>query len=224
MGAEKKLSSGIRPVSDDDKIIIFSTLDIDNKPTICFIAYTMVDETFKSKETLYKKYQSSKKLKLKGIKYFNDPVIAKDLAGELDFIKDAKKPANYLNSEYREISEKDFNKIRSNGDLTKNYPYNYDKISFNFDKFLLSSMKGLYDIIKEIETKNQLEIKTFLKLFRKFLLEQGISKDLEDLEDFYSHNAWKLNFKHTRSRDPDRSVILYNRLGKKRIFSYISLE
>lgn len=224
LGAAKKHSSGIKPVSANDKIIIFSTLNIDNKPTICFIAYTMVDKTFESKETLYDTYQSQKKLKLKGMKYFVNPVIARGLYNNLNFIKNKKYPLNYLKIEYREIDQEDFDKILSKTNLTKKYPYNYDEITYNLDTFILNSMQGLYKVIKEIETKNQLEIKTFLKLLRKFLLEQGITKDLDELEDFYSYNAWKLNFKHNRSRDPDRSVILYNRIGKKRIFSYISLE
>lgn len=184
----------------------------------------MVEDTFEENKILYNKYASTKKLKLKGMKYFTQPIIAKDFYNDLNFIQNKKYPLNYLNVEYREIDEDDFNKILSNGDITKNYPYNYDEVSFNLENFILNSMKGLYRVIKEIETQNQLEIKVFLKLLRKFLLEQGISKDLDELEEFYSYNAWKLNFKHNRSRDPDRSVILYNRIGKKRIFSYISLE
>ena len=41
-------------------------------------------------------------------------------------------------------------------------------------------MRGLYKVIREIETKNQLEIKMFLRLLRKFLTEQGISKILKN--------------------------------------------
>ena len=146
------------------------------------------------------------------------------LSANLNFIKNSKKPSNYFGLEYREINEADFNKILSGSDLSKKYPSKYDELNFTYDEFILNSMRGLYKVIREIETKNQLEINIFLRLLRKFLSEQGISKDLEELEGFYSKNAWKLNFKHNRSRDPDRSVILYNRLGKKRIFSYISLE
>ena len=89
-------------------------------------------------------------------------------------------------------------------ELSKKYPSEYEELTFTYDEFILDSMRGLYKVIREIETKNQLEIKMFLRLLRKFLTEQGISKDLEELEEFYSKNAWKLNFKHNRSRDPDK--------------------
>jgi predicted RNA-binding protein len=224
LGAEKKHSRAIKPIEANDKIILFTTLNIDKHPLICFIGYTMVEETFEDEKNIYKMYKSSKKLKLKGIKYFINPVVAKDLSKDLTFIKNPKQPSNFLNTEYREINQDDFNKILSRSELSKKYPSEYEELTFTYDEFILDSMRGLYKVIREIETKNQLEIKIFLRLLRKFLAEQGISKDLEELEEFYSKNAWKLNFKHNRSRDPDRSVILFNRIGKKRIFSYISLE
>lgn len=224
LGAEKKQSRLIKLIEPNDKIILFSTLEIDKHPTICFIAYTMVEKTFDEDNNLYNKFESIKKLKLKGIKYFSEPIVAKDLVADLTFIKNSKKPSNSLSSDYRQIIEEDFNKILIKANLSKKYPYNYDEISFNLDEFILNSMKGLHRVIKETYPKNQLEIKSFLKLLRKFLSGQGISKDLEELEEFYSYNAWKLNFKHNRSRDPDLSVAIYNRSGNKRIFSYISLE
>jgi len=49
LGAEKQRSVGIKPVEANDKIILFSTLNIDNKPTISFIGYTMVDTTYEDK-------------------------------------------------------------------------------------------------------------------------------------------------------------------------------
>ena len=224
LGSESSTNKTFNSIAPNDKIVLFTTLYIDKHPFTSFICYTMVENTFEDNKKCYNKYQSPKKLKLKGMKYFVNPVVAKELYNDLNFIKNKKYPLNYLKLEYREIEEEDFNKILSKAVITKNYPYNYDEISFKLDEFILNSMQGLYKVIKEIETKNQLEIKIFLKMLRKFLLEHGIYKDLEELEDFYSHNAWKLNFKHNRSRDPDRSVILYNRLGKKLIFSYISLE
>lgn len=184
----------------------------------------MVDDTFENKKFLYNKYKSKKKLKLKGIKYFQKPIIAKDLAEELKFVVNNKKSAYYFKSEYREIEEIDFSKIISFTNSTKTLPTKFNNIVFNQEEFLLNLMKSLYKVLKEIKPKSQLEIKVFLKYVMKALHEFGIEKDLNELKEFYSHNAWKLNFKHNRSRDPDRSVILYNRLGKKRIFSYISLE
>ena len=73
----------------------------------------MVEETFDDKKNLYNLYKSTRKLRLKGIKYFINPVVAKDLSKDLNFIKNPKKPSDFFNAEYREINEDDFNKILS---------------------------------------------------------------------------------------------------------------
>lgn len=199
-------------------------MDIDRQKKISFIAYTMVDEVYQDNETLYDHYCSPKKLKLKGIKYFTEPVVALDIAEDLDFIKNKKKPSNYLSSEYREIDEKDFKKIIRKTSLTKEYPAYFESVSFSLEDFLLSSINGLYMVIKRTERRNQFEIKTFLKLLYKLLKEYGVSKSYEEIEEFYARNVWKLGFKHNPSRDPDKFVVLYNRSGKKNNFGYISLE
>ena len=193
----------------NDKIILFSTLDLDKQKKISFIAYTMVDEVYQDNETFYDHYCSPKKLKLKGIKYFTKPVVAKDIADDLD---------------YREINERDFKKIIRKTSLTKEYPAYFESVSFSLEDFLLSSISGLYKVIRRTEKRNQFEIKTFLKLLQKLLNEYDISKSYEEVEEFYAKNVWKLGFKHNPSRDPDKFVVLYNRFGKKNNFSYISLE
>lgn len=224
MGAEKKRSVTLKNIEPNDKIILFSTLDLDRQKKISFIAYTMVDEVYQDNETLYDHYCSPKKLKLKGIKYFTEPVVALDISDDLVFIKNKKKPSNYLSSEYREIDEKDFKKIIRKTSLTKEYPAYFESVSFSLEDFLLSSINGLYMVIKRTEKRNQFEIKTFLKLLHKLLKEYGVSKSYEEIEEFYARNVWKLGFKHNPSRDPDKFVVLYNRFGKKNNFSYISLE
>lgn len=224
LASEKKRSRSLKHIHPNDKIIIFSTLDVEKQKNICFIAYTMVDEVFQDKKTLFESYSSPSKLKLKGIKYFSDPVIAKDIADELDFIKDKKKPSNYLSSEYKEISEQDFRRILRKTSLTKEYPAYFESVSFSLEDFLLSSIYGLYFVVKQTEQTNQFEIKKFIRLLRKLLKEYGVTKSYEEVEEFYAKNVWKLGLKHNPSRDPDKFVVLYNRFGKKRNFSYISLE
>ena len=184
----------------------------------------MVDDIYQDNETLYDHYCSPKKLKLKGIKYFTEPVVALDIADELVFIKNKKKPSNYLSSEYKEITEQDFKKIIRKTSLTKEYPAYFESVSFSLEDFLLSSINGLYNVIKKTEKRNQFEIKTFLKLLQKFLKEYDVTKSYDEVEEFYARNVWKLGFKHNPSRDPDKFVVLYNRFGKKNNFSYISLE
>lgn len=224
LGAEKKRSIILNKIKTDDKIILFSTIHIDKLKIICFIAYTMVEEIYKDNEIIYDHYYSPKKLKLKGIKYFTEPIIAKDIVADLTFIENKKKSANYFKSEFREITEEDFKNIIRKSSLTKEYPAYFEEVSYTLDDFLLNSIKGLYLVIKKTENRNQFEIKMFLKLLRKFLQEFDINKSNDEIEEFYAKNVWKLGFKHNPSRDPDKLVALYNRLGKKRNFSYISLE
>lgn len=224
LGAEKKRSKMLKNIKPNDRIILFSTLDLDKQKNISFFAYTMVKETYTDGKSLYNHYESPKKLKLKGMKYFTDPLVAKDMANDLEFVADKKKSASYFKSEYREITEEDFKTILRKVSLTKEYPAYFENVSFTLEDFLLNSINGLYNVIKRTEKRNQFEIKSFIKLLKKLLNEYGISKSYDEIEEFYARNAWKLGFKHNPSRDPDKFVALYSRLGKKRNFSYISLE
>lgn len=224
LGAEKKRSMGLKKLKANDRIILFSTMEIDKQKKICFLAYTMVQELYEDNESLYDYYFSPRKLRLKGIKYFTEPVVARDIADDLDFIKDPQKSANYLKTEYKEITEKDFKNIIRKTSLSREFPAYFERVSYTMDDFILNAIKVLYSIIKQTESRNQFEIKTFLKLLKKFLQEYDISKSNDEIQDFYARNVWKLGFKHNPSRDPDKFVFLYNPSGKKRNFSYISLE
>lgn len=222
LGAEKKRSRIINEISVNDKIILFSTLEV-NK-SICFVAYTMVDQVYENNDPLYDHYESKKKLKLKGVKYFSTPIVTRNLAEKLEFIENVNLSAKYFKAEYREISRGDFQTIFNNGSLTKDFPAYFETVSFTLDEFLINSISFLYSLLQKYEKRNQIEIKIFLKLLKKSLQSYGMSKSYEEIEDFYAKNAWKLGFKHNPSRDPDKFVELYNRNGKKRNFSYISLE
>lgn len=184
----------------------------------------MVDDIVKDGEPLYDYYYSPRKLRLKGIKYFTEPVVARDMADVLDFIDDPQKSASKFKAEYREISEKDFKNIIRKTSLTKEYPAYFESVSYSLDDFLLNAIMALFEVVRLISDRNQFEIKTFLKLLRKFLQEYNISRSYEEVEEFYARNVWKLGFKHNPSRDPDKFVFLYSKSGKKRNFSYISLE
>ena len=224
LGGKTKNSQIIEKISSNDKIILFSTLDLKKGKNISFIAYTMVDETIKNDKSLYDHYNSQKKLKLKGMKYFTRPIIAKDLYKDLRFLKRGKKHGNYLNSEYREINKEDFYKILNKSSLSKEYPTYFEKMTVTMDEFLINSIIGIYTLLRKTGERNQIEIKTFTKLLHSFLQPYEINKSYSEIEEFYARNAWKLDFKHNPSRDPDKFVTIYNRHGKKLRFSYISLE
>lgn len=184
----------------------------------------MVDDIIQNDNTLYKKYKSNKKLKLKGIKYFTTPIIAKDLSDELIFIKNPHKPSAYLSSEYREINKDDFKTIVKKSNVSKEFPTYFEELSFSMDEFILNSISSLFYILKNTSTNKQIEIATFIKLLTIILRQYGITKNYDEVKEFYSKNAWKQGFNHKTSRDPDKLIDLYSSTGKKRGFSYITLE
>ncbi|MCL2116705.1 MAG: hypothetical protein FWH29_10855 [Methanobrevibacter sp.] len=220
LGLFKKKSNKLGAFTPNDKILIFTKLN--NK--ISFIAYTMVDEIVEDDEPLYKTFLSPKKLSLKGIKYIPKPVVAMDLASKLDYVKDVEKSAIYYKSEFREISQEDFKTIIKGVSLVKNLPTYLEKqISFSLDDFIKHTIKILYGISKSTENQHQIEIKTFLQRLKIVLDEYGVKKSSSYLENFYAMNAYKFGFKHNPSRDPDKSIFLFNSAGNKRKFGYISL-
>ncbi|MDR2624048.1 MAG: hypothetical protein LBC39_05700 [Methanobrevibacter sp.] len=220
LGGLSKKGIKIKDISPNDKVIIFTTF----RGNIQFIAYTMIDEIFSNDENLYDKFESRTKLKLKGIKYFSDPLVAKNIAKNLDFIGNIDKSAEYFRSEYREITKTDFYRIVGENQLTKDFPSYFEDFSFSGDDFLEFTIKSIYGIIKSTKKNHQIEIKSFLTYLKDALNNYGIKKSSDELIEFYAKNAYKFGFKHTPSRDPDKSVFLYNRSGQKRTFGYISLD
>lgn len=220
LGAQKERATIIRDIHKNDRILL-----VTKRSNIEFFGYTMVDETYADKESLYDGYYNSKKkLKLKGIKYFSKPISTKDIADKLDFIEKKDKSANYFKAEYKKISKKDFAAVWKRADLIKEYPEYLDVINMSLKDFILKTINNLYHLLKKFENRKQIEIKKFIILLRKILSEYGIAKSFDDLQDFYSKNVHELGFKHVPSRDPDKFVPLYTPLGDKRNFAYISLE
>ena len=175
-------------------------------------------------ERLFDYYFSKKKLKLKGIKYFSKPISVREIALDLDFIKNKKFSAQYLKSDYRQISKDDFINIRKKANLIKAFPSYLEEISMSFKEFMISTINAVYMMIKNYQNGKQIEIKKFLNILKKFLDEYGINKSLVEIQEFYSRYAIELGFKHLPSRDPDKFVQLYTFSGEKRNFAYISFE
>lgn len=146
------------------------------------------------------------------------------MASKLDFIIDKENTSNYFKSEYREITKNEFKEIWNIANLMKTYPPYLEEISMTFKEFMLATIKSVYMFIKHYENHNQIEIKRFLSIVKKFLDEYGIRKSLTDIQEFYSRNAIELGFRHIPSRDPDKFVALYLSNGEKKNFAYISLE
>lgn len=220
IGSTNSRSKTIKEISAGDRIFLVTK----RKSSIEFFGYTQVDETYVDDESLFEYYESRKKLKLKGIKYFSKPMSTSDMAKYLDVIDDKKKSANFFRSEYRQIPKEDFIKIRKKANLVNYLPSYLEEYSKPLKEFLLSTIRAVFRMVKHYEKVNQIEIKHFLRILKKFLDEYGINKSMAEIQEFYGRNAIELDFRHVPSRDPDKFVPLYLSNGEKKNFAYIILE
>lgn len=206
-------------IKANDNILLLSKY---NKK-LSFLAYTQVNRIIEGEDIDSNgNYVNPKKLELKGIKYFIEPIILKDISDKLECIKNPDKPSSSI-QEYKEISFADFKYVYNQAQHTNNIPYYLRFKTYNIKEFILDSMKLLYDFLKEFNNgRNQIEIKTFIRLLKRLLSNYGIDLSYKELEDFYAHNVWQLAFKHNPSRDPNKFVYLYDPNGDKHNFSYIS--
>ena len=221
LGATTSKSEAIKSVKAEDKILFSASLS--NKKSISFIGYGPVECTFDNDKCSLGVFKSERKIKLKGIKYFTEPVPVKDVEDNLKFIKNKENSSSYFKSEFREIPGEDFNYIIKRMNSSKAFPCYFEKISFTMDEFLNNSINGLYEMVKSTEESNQIEIKEFINLLHKLVSSYGISKSYEDILLYYSQNIWKLGFQHSPSRNPDNLVELYGPRGNSHRFGYIKL-
>lgn len=220
IASKKRKSVTVNKLSGGDRILLVSKLDNSLK----FFAYTQVSELYQDGRKLYDYYSSRRKLKLKGIKYFSKTIPIGEVSAHLDFVNDPSNVSSYFKSEYREISKENFIYILRKSPLTKSYPPYLENVNMTFKEFMISTIKSVYRFVKHYEKRSQIEIKSFLKLVRKFLESYGVKKSLDEIQDFYSYYAIELGFRHIPSRDLDKFVPLYLSNGEKKNFAYISLE
>ena len=220
IGSIKKRSKTIKDVHKDDVIFLITK----RNNFIEFFGYTKVDDIILDDEILYEYYESRKKLRLKGIKYFAQPISTKDISQDLNFVRNAKKSANYFKSEFKQISHDDFVTIRKKAKLIESFPSYLEEISMTFKEFMISTIYAVFNLVKHYHDSKQIEINKFLKILKKFLDEYGLKKSFEDIKEFYSRHAVELGFKHVPSRNPDLFVPLYTTTGETWNFAYIRLE
>ena len=220
IAAQKKRSTAINKIHAGDRILLLTK----RSNLIEFFGYTQVDEVYQDTNELYEYYFSKKKLKLKGIKYFAKPISTIDIIEQLDFIENKDKSSSYFRSEYREISKEDFTRIYKRATLIKTLPSYLEEISMSFEEFMLSTIRAVYNFVKHVEKRKQIEIKTFFGILKKFLSEYNINKSMAEIQEFYVRHAVDLEFNHVPSRDPDKFVTFYLENGEKKNFAYINFE
>ena len=213
LGSLKKRAMNIKKVKPDDIIILVSKI----KKTFCFIGVTMVNDSYNTNKVLYNYYHSTRKLNLKSIKFFKNPIkITKNIRKELNIKLDSSK-------EFIKISKENIEIILSKEKLTSIKPLDNEDITINLYDFIMNTIKSLYHL-KSLDNKKQIEIKEFIKLLDHVLKEYGINKSYDMLLYFYAHNIWNLKYKHVPSRDPDVNILLYDASGKSRNFGYLVFE
>lgn len=217
IGGKKQFS---KPVTNGDRIFFVSTI----AKRIQIFGVSVVEERFTDNKEYYEYYGSKTKLKLKGMKYFNKPVISTDIAEKLSFVKNPKKAANSFKAEWREITEDDFKTILFRRSPSKEFPSYLKEITFVEDEFILNTVKAIYNILKTNEDRKQIEIKKLISILKRVLDSYEMNMSYDEVFEFYTKNIWKLGLKHNPSRDSEKFVELYNSAGGKKNFSYLSLE
>ena len=204
----------------NDRLILFTTFN----RRVIFFAYTKVDEVLENNEVMYDNYSSRRKLKLKGIKYFVNPIHFREVSKDLSFIPKYGNPSDYVKSQFKDIPKEDFLLIYNKSSLTKDFPTYFEDFAMSVEEFMLKTIEVVYGMLKSSGTRKQIEIKRFISILKKVLDKYGIEKTYDEVKEFYVKNVWILGFKHNPSRDSENAVLLYTESGSKKSFSYISLE
>ena len=220
IGSAKKKSLKIKKINPGDRLFLVTK----RKSSIEFFGYTQVESVYVDDESLFDYYESRKKLKLKGIKYFSKPVPTTNMAQYLEAENIKKSSARFFGQEYNELSKEDFIRIRKKSNLVNYLPSYLEEFSKPLTDFMLDTIKIVYRMISHYETRKQMEIKSFLRILKKFFDAYEINKSLADIQEFYGRHAIELGFRHVPSRDPDKFVPLYLANGKQKNFTYIILE
>lgn len=217
IGAKKRLNKSINP---GDKILLFTRIN----RRIRIFGYTVVEEHIYQSGELYDYYASKNKLRLKGVKYFNKPIIVSEIAEKLSFIKNPKKSASSFNSEWKQITKEDFKQMTFRVSLSSEFPSYLKEVSLPEDEFIFNTIKVICHILKSHENIKQIEIQRFISILEHVLNYYGFGKTYDEIYEFYTKNVYKLNLRHNPSRFPEKAVPLYTSSGAKRNFTYLSLE
>lgn len=204
----------------NDRLILFTTFN----RRVIFFAYTKVDEVYEDNKVLYGNYASRRKLKLKGIKYFVNPVYFREVSNDLSFIPEFGNPSDAIRNQFKEIPKSDFLLIYNKSSLTKDFPTYFEDFAMSVEEFMLKTIEVVYGMLKLSGKRKQIEIKRFISILKKVLDKYGVEKTYDEVKEFYVKNVWILGFKHNPSRDSENAVVLYTESGSKKSFSYVSLE
>ena len=210
IAAVKKKSININKINFRDIILISSKFN----NTYSIIGLTMVDRIYENDKKLFGYFESTKKINLKSIKYFKNPIIFNN-------IKDNVSIKYFTKKEIIEVSREDMAFILNCQKLIADKPLYLSDVTINYDSFLLNIIKTVYDLLNMNRKLKQMDIIEFIKIVDQTLKNFNVKIPISEIEKYYSMNVWKLNFRHVPSRDSDKNMLLYDSMGKSKNFGYI---
>ena len=222
LGSKSKGARTIKQIKDGDKILFCVSFGIKQRATLSFVGYGTVKDVFD--EEKQRSGGSPRKIRIREMRYFKEPLPVKNVANDLEFIKRKDKAANYLKSIYKKISAEDFKAVVKGRKATSSYPDHLEKRIYTTEEVLMDSVYGLFDLLKITMKSDMIEIKSFIKYLHKLVNAYGLSKSYDEVEKFYSENAWRFKFEHVKSKDVDKLVTLYDNHGNSISFAYIKLR
>ncbi len=174
----------------------------------------MVDRIYENDKKLFGYFESPKKILLKSIKYFKNPIV-------FTTIKDKVSVKNFSKKEIVEVTREDMEVILDCEHLVSEKPLYLSDITINYDTFLLNIIKTTYDLLNMNKKLKQMDINEFIKIVESILKNFNVKIPINEIKKYYSLNVWKLNFRHVPSRDSDKNMLLYDSIGKSKNFGYI---
>ena len=188
LGSKSKRSHSIHKIHENDRILIFTK----RNNNLEFIAYTKVDKTYQDSNELYDYYISRKKLELKGMKYFIEPLQTQDIGRELDFVINKNAISGSFTSEYREIDKRDFLRIIKRcgkENLTNELPEYLEEVNMFKDEFIISTFNSMNNVFKSFKNNKPINYKKAISVSKKVLKEEyGIEQSSEVLLELLSQS------------------------------------
>lgn len=205
-------SEEIKQVTPNDYILLYTTINSKNY----FFAIGKVAYNLFNSFDNFKYFKPENTIKFRNIDYFNNV----DQIHDFDELQINFNPKD----QYVEVGEEDINLICENMEFSCSFPTYFDTYDLgDVRKFIVTTGKNLFDLIKDNCDVELFPIKKFLRLFCDLLNYYYFDISYEEVEEFFSNYALKFGFRLTSTREPDLIVTLNIKGGKKEV-TYIMMN
>ena len=66
-----------------------------------------------------------------------------------------------------------------------------------------------------------MDLNEFITIIFENIKNFKLKISFEETKEYYSKNIWKLNYRHIPSRNAEKNILLYDKLGKSKNYGYI---